>query len=139
MAGPYTILEHPSDVGVEARGSSLAEAFQHAAAGMMSVIVDPSRVDLRDTRTVTVRAADAEQLLVRWLSEVLYLYDATGFVGKEFAMTQWSRTALEAVVRGEPFSAERHRVRTDVKAVTYHLLLVEGGDQGGRVRFYLDI
>ncbi|MER3523616.1 MAG: protein archease [Ignavibacteria bacterium] len=139
MNEPFRILDHPADLGVEANGSTLAEAFQHAAKGLMTVILDLDSVACREAREVVLRASDREQLLVKWLSEILYLYDGGGFVGKEFTITQLSDTALQAQVHGERFDAAKHRTRLDVKAITYHQLAVTLHKQGATVRVYLDM
>jgi len=44
MESGYRILEHPSDVGIEASGPDLREAFRQAAMGMISIVVNPSSV-----------------------------------------------------------------------------------------------
>lgn len=139
MQHGFTILDHPADIGIEATGATLAEAFANAASGMMSVIVDPSSVDDNEERHVRVPASDVEQLLVRWLSEVLFLYDGGKFIGSRFEVRPMSATGLDAVIHGEQLDLTRHRTRLDVKAVTYHQLLVEENVAGARIRVYLDI
>jgi SHS2 domain-containing protein len=133
------ILEHPADIGIEARGSTSVEAFGRAAAALLSLVVDPSTVASREQRRVSVQAADREQLLFRWLSEVLYLYDGAGFVSKEVQVTAWTPTSLEALLTGEPFRPGKHITRTDIKAVTYHQLSVWQDADGWGVRVYVDI
>jgi SHS2 domain-containing protein len=139
MQAGYSILEHPSDIGIEAQGDDLAEAFEQAARGMMSVIVDLSSVDCRAAREIIVTASDVEQLLVKWLSEILYLYDGQQFAAKEFQIQALTDTDLKATVKGEMYSARKHQTKLDVKAVTYHQLLVEENDKGGKVRVFVDI
>ena len=135
----YTILGHPADMGVEASGRSLAEAFEQAAHGLMSIILDISSVEPLESRQIELTASDPEQLLVRWLSEILYLYDGGRFACREFTIYELSKNRLRANVQGEEFSEERHPTRTDVKAVTYHQLCVHEGDHGATVRVFLDI
>jgi SHS2 domain-containing protein len=139
MPGTYEIIAHPSDVGVEAAGSSAEEAFALAAEGMMSVIVDPASVEEREARTVSVEGADEERLLVRWLAEVLWLYDGGGFVPRRFTVGEISGNRLTASALGEPLDPAKHRLRADVKAVTYHGLAVRRAADGCTVRVYLDI
>jgi len=135
----YRIIEHPSDLGIEALGSSLAEAFEAAAQGFISLIIDPATIESTEVKKITLQASDEAQLLVRWLSEILYLYDGQGFICREFSITQISQMSLEATVAGERFSPSKHRTRLDVKATTYHQLLVQQNDHGALVRVYVDI
>lgn len=139
MVSGFKILEHPADVGIEASGASLREAFEHAATGLMSIILDLSLVEIQESKIIKLRANDPEQLLVRWLSEILYLFDGKGFVPKEFSVSALSPTSLTALIRGEQFSATMHRTKLDVKAVTYHQVMVREESDGGYVRVFLDI
>jgi SHS2 domain-containing protein len=139
MQPAFTILDHPADLGIEARGASLAEAFQNAALGLMSIILDLSGVENHECKEIALTGPDHGRLLVKWLSEILYLYDGQGFVCKEFAIHRLTTTSINAILRGEMFNPTRHTTRMDVKAVTYHQLVVREDDQGGLVRVYLDI
>jgi len=139
MEPSFTILEHPSDIGIEARGNTMAEAFQKAAEGLVSLIVDITTVSASDSREILIRAPESSQLLVRWLSEILYFYDGQGFISGKFEISKISGTALTATVRGEPFISKKHKTRLDVKAVTYHQLLVSEDSNGALVRVYFDI
>jgi SHS2 domain-containing protein len=132
-------LDHPSDIGIEAHGSTCAEAFGRAAAALIALLLDPSTVEATDHRAVSVHATDVEQLLIRWLSEILYLYDGRGYVAKEFRIAVCTPTHLEATILGEPVQPERHTMRMDIKAVTYHQLAVWQDGQGWGVRVFLDI
>lgn len=139
MQSDFTILEHPADLGIEARGSSLSVAYQNAAIALMSIILDLSMISPDETREVTIYSNDRDQLLVKWLSEILYLYDGQRFAAKEFHINTFSPTFLQATVRGEKFSESKHRTNIDVKAVTYHQLVVREDEKGGLVRVFLDI
>ncbi|MBI5020067.1 MAG: archease [Ignavibacteriales bacterium] len=139
MKRGYSIIEHPADLGIEANGNSLADAFIQAALGLMSVIVDPDSVESIISKNIHITADDKEQLLVKWLSEILYLYDGKKFISKEFQILLFDDVELNGIAIGEPFSASKHKMRVDVKAITYHQLVVEKNDERGKVRVFLDI
>ena len=139
MNAGFRILEHPSDLGIEARGSSLPETFAAAATGLMSVILDLSTVIPTAEKEIMVKAGDIEQLLVKWLSEILYLYDGGNFVCKEFEIQSLQPNLLCAVVRGTEFSNVKHRTKLDIKAITYHQLVVEEKNDGCLVRVFVDV
>ncbi len=135
----YSILEHPADLGIEARGKTLSGAFEEAALGLSSIIVDLDSVGAINDRTLAVDAEDAESLLVRWLSELLYLYDGEGFLTREVDIQRFSRTRLRANLRGDTYVEGKHRTMLDVKGVTYHQLQIQKVPDGWYVRVYLDI
>jgi SHS2 domain-containing protein len=136
---PFEILEHTADAGVLARGRTLAEAFEHAAQGMFSIMVNLDGVREAEQRSIAVVGHDWPSLLVAWLSELLYHTDVEGLVFSRFEVEDLRPYALGAVAFGEQIDRERHELGTGVKAVTRHMLEVEEGPEGCRVQVLLDI
>ncbi len=139
MKEGYHILEHPSDMGIEAYGNSLKEVFEYAALGLVSIIVDPTTIDPVEQRYIKLKGSDPENLLVKWLSEVLYLYDGQEFLPSDVSIRRLTTRELEAVVTGETVDERKHVFKMDVKAITYHQLKVEEMEDGCVVRVFVDI
>jgi len=120
MPGTFTFLEHTADVGIVATGATLGEALAWAAKGMFSAIADLDRVVPRKRLEVSVISSDSSALVVDWLNELLYRYEAEGFLPREFDVTvDDTGTGLHAQCWGEPIDLERHQILTSVKAATY--------------------
>ena len=136
--GGFNLLEHPADVGIEARGDSLEEAMAWLAAGMFSLIVDPATVRPTDSRHVSVTSRDRVSSVVDWLNELLYQYETTGFLLSHCQVSLGPGGRLEAECRGEPLDPHRHHVLTVVKAATYHQLVVSQTHQW-YIRVILDV
>ena len=142
--GGYSLLEHTADVGINAYGDSLEDALSWLAAGMFSLIVDPSSVALGHAQVVSLVSRDRETLAVDWLNELLYLYEATGFLMKECRIELTPQEAgaasfkLEAHCCGEVLDAARHHILGVIKAATYHQLSVTK-DSLWRVKVILDV
>ncbi|MBI3586075.1 MAG: archease [Ignavibacteriales bacterium] len=139
MKEGFHIIEHPADIGIEACGNSLKDVFEFTALGLISVIVEPTTVDPIEQRFVRLVASDAENLLVKWLSEVLYLYDGQNFLMADVSIEHISTNELEAVITGEPVNERKHEFKLDVKAITYHQLKVVQEKENWLVRVFLDI
>ena len=139
MEQGYRILEHPSDVGIEAFGHNLKEAFEYAALGLTSIIVDPASVDPSDQRFVSLKGSDPENLLVRWLSEIIYLYDGEDYLLSDVKINRLTQGELDASLVGETVIEGKHKLRMDVKAITYHQLKVDQRPEGVVLRVFLDI
>ncbi|MBI5464804.1 MAG: archease [Ignavibacteriales bacterium] len=139
MNSGFRILEHPADVGIEATGKSMREVFELAAMGLMSLIVEPSGVQGVEQRTIHIHASDRENLLVRWLSEILFLFDGEHFLTTQAAVNDLSETALTAVLVGERLNPDKHRLHKDVKAATYHQLSIKQEADGWTARVFFDI
>ena len=137
--GGFEILDHTADVGVAARGETLAEALSWLATGMFSVIADLERVGDGESLEVSVSSHDTGSLVVDWLNELLYQHEALGLLPKEFDVSvDADGKSLTARCAGETFDAERHRGLTAVKAATYHQLEVSHNGEW-RIQVVLDV
>lgn len=135
----FIILEHPADLGIKACGTSLAQAFENVAYGLISLILDSNSIQLVKSRKISLAAGNYQQLLVRWLSEILFLYDGERFAPAELEIRELSPYRLLAQVRGTDFDSAIHETRLDVKAITYHQLLVNQIHGRFCVQIFLDI
>ncbi len=138
----YTILPHTADGKFQAYGRTLEEAFGNAALAMVSLMWDWARIEPLERREIRVEAPDRERLLVRFLGEIVYLFDHERFllgrvVELRIAGAEPGGFELRAVLGGEPLS-ERHEIFGGVKAVTYHDLKIEACD-GVTVQVVVDM
>ena len=76
----YELIDHTADVGIKAYGSSISKAFENAAKGMFDIITDKSEIESIGQYDIKIKSQDLEQLLVDWLSELLYLHSAKNLV-----------------------------------------------------------
>jgi len=135
----FELFEITADVGVSARGSTLAAAFEQAARGMYAVMVELDGVEERESRTVELDAAPAERQLERWLLELLFLTESEDLLFSRFEVVIEESGALRGVAYGERLDRARHELGPEVKAVTRHLLAVRALDGGFEVRVVFDI
>jgi len=121
----YEIIEHTADIGIKAYGKTLSEAFENAAKGMFDIITDKSEVESIGQYEIKLDAPDLEQLLVDWLSELLFLNASQNLVFGFFKVEiDEKKNTLIAQVFGEKYNISKHKVGTEIKAVTYHMLEV---------------
>lgn len=142
----YRILDHTADGKFRAFGETLEEAFGNAALACASLMWDWERVERRVSFAVEVRGRDFEQLLYRFLEEVLYLFETRRFLLG--AVEDLRIEEEEAASIGEPSAApaepaefpptyrftarfygdddiSRYDFHGDVKAVTYNEMKIE--------------
>jgi len=121
----YELIDHTADVGVKAYGTNLSEAFEHAAKAMFDIITDNSEIENTGQYEIILEAPDLEQLLVDWLSELLFLNSANNLVFGFFKVElDEKKKQLTARVFGEKFTLSKHKIGSEIKAVTYHMLEV---------------
>jgi SHS2 domain-containing protein len=139
MTSGFTVLEHTADVGFEARGTTPADLFQQAARALLSIAVDTDAISSRDSHLVHVDGDGYPGLLVNFLEEIVYLFDAGHFAPVDCRVERIGPTALDARLIGEPREPGRHPWKLIVKAVTYHGLEVSPGDDRWSARVFLDV
>ena len=136
-------VDHPSDIGFRAYGKTLEEAFGNAGLAMFEVMVDTKKVRPREEVAVELEAEDEKALLYDWLAHLLYLHGSRDMVFSKFEVGEISEVdggfMLRATVRGEQFDPERHETRTEIKAVTYHLMEIERSAERCSVQTIVDI
>lgn len=137
--GFYEIIDHTADVGLRVHGGHLAHVFEKAALGFYDLMVSLTAIEARQVRHVRVEAETLDELLVRWLSELLYLFDVAGFLGRKVHVVLEPQWRLDATVHGEVFDPQRHELKLLYKAVTYHRASVEFSDGSWTAQVILDI
>jgi protein archease len=121
----YELIEHTADVGIKAYGKNISEAFENAAKGMFDIITDNSEIESTGEYEIHLEAPDLEQLLVDWLSELLFLNSAKNLVFSFFKVElDEKNNSLSAHVFGEKYNISKHKIGSEIKAVTYHILEV---------------
>jgi SHS2 domain-containing protein len=131
-------VDHSGDVAIEAWGETRERLFENATLGLLSLISSGS-VGSTVERSIVVSSARPEDLLVDWLGEVIRNWSTHAEVYGSVRVDSVDEGGARGVVSGEPLDVDRHRLRFDVKAATYHDSLYEttGGEYHARVVFDL--
>jgi SHS2 domain-containing protein len=120
----YEFFNHTADVGIRVFGNSLAELFENAGFALFDIITDISRVREGETRCITISRDSIDELLVEWLSRLLYLNATELLLCSKFHIREIAEQSLTGKAWGEIFQDHRHVIKTEIKAVTYHGLRV---------------
>ena len=118
-------IDHTADAGITVRANSMKKLFSRAAWGMFSVITDMRTVQPKERELVSIDALDREALMVEWLSELNYRHVTRGKVFCKFEMIDLNGHSLAAEIHGEVIDPQHHTVYTEIKAVTFHGLVIE--------------
>jgi SHS2 domain-containing protein len=135
----YETFDHTADLGVRVFGQTAKELFANAAYALFDLLTDVKRIRETLGFDLHVEAADREELLVRWLSELLFLSESPGYLFKRFSISHLDQTSLRAVAHGETFDPSRHAFNLEIKAVTYHQVAVKEEDGKWEARVIFDI
>ncbi|MCX7794705.1 MAG: archease [Thermodesulfovibrionales bacterium] len=145
----FEIIDISGDVGLRVEGKELEEIFINATRGLYSLITDPDSIKPEKTLNIQVRAHSIESLLVNFLNELIFHFDAYGFIGRSIDLEsnikginipgEDSELWIKALLKGEDFDPEKHERRLLVKAATYHNLKFYREGDRWRVEIIFDI
>jgi protein archease len=137
----HEFFDHTGDIGVRITASSLEGLFAEAGLALTHAVISAADITPRDYEDVELESADVELLLVDWLSELLYRFDARGFLTAHADVTidRADNWRLAGRIAGETFDPHRHRVNVLVKAVTYHGLHVRREGQVWAAQMIFDV
>lgn len=139
-------FDHTADAGVRIEAVSPAELLRETARAFLSVLMEPdacewSEKDSQEIR-VDLTAPDSESLLVDFLNELIYLFDSRRLIFPELIVEEVKLGAgavLRGRLRGGPWDPRRHKLRTQVKAATYHGLEVRESEKGLSAEVIFDL
>ena len=128
-------LAHTADWELEVWAPDLATLLEQAARGMyalsgMRLLPGPPQ-----ERLIALHAADAEGLLVRFLTELLWVEQEEKLGFDQFAISVEGQCDLRAELSGSTIA----KLDKEIKAVTYHNLAVQITSQGLRVNIVFDV
>jgi SHS2 domain-containing protein len=135
----YETFDHTADIGIRVFGHTVEEVFTNAAYALFDQLTDLRKVGNRATQEISVEGVDREDLLIRWLGELLFLCQGRGYLFKEFSILSLDSNSLKATARGEIFDPSRHRIKTEIKAVTYHQIELKRADEGWEGKVVFDV
>ena len=139
MKRGFEIIDHTADVGIIAYGADVKELFSNAALALFSLITEPESIEEKLQRGLEISSEDRDSLLVEWLNELIYLFDAEHILFNKFEIEGLSRNQLKATCYGEKIDPSKHRIRTGIKAATYHMLEVDRDNNGYKAQIIFDV
>jgi SHS2 domain-containing protein len=126
----YRITPHHSELAVKVFGSSQLELFQNSGWALFDVTTDIEKIETKDCVPLEVEGTDQDDLLVNWVRELLYLYQGSGYLLKEFRINELGDKLVKAEACGEKIDPDRHEIKKEIMAIAYDKSrMAKTGDQ----------
>lgn len=135
----YELFDHTADIGVHIFGRTLEEIYANGAYALFDLLTNLKRVEEKIRLPIQAQGKDPEELLVRWLSELLFLFESKGFLIKKITVSHSDQGSIKGEARGEYFDPSRHERKMEIKAVTYHQLTVKKTNGIWKARVIFDV
>ena len=133
------IFDHTADIGLEIWGDSFDAVFEEAAKALFGLMVDLKQVAPRESVAIELEAETGEELFIKWLKELLFIFDTKHLLLSQFQIEDLTFNRLKARISGEPLNKSKHRLGREVKAVTRHMFEFAKSPSGFRAKIILDI
>jgi SHS2 domain-containing protein len=134
----WKLLEHTADIRLEVYGATLEDLFINAALGFSDIILPEAELTPQTELEIKVEADSAEELLVNWLRELLFLNQTRKLIMTHAQIIVFAETNLLAKVS---FADNPPDVESsfEIKGVTYHGLSILRNNEGYSARIVFDI
>jgi len=142
----FKYLEHEADVGLEAEGATLEEAFSEGAKATFNIMVDIKEVSPKKRVDIYCEADSLPSLFIQWLNELLSQADLNGMFFSRFEVAHVrqisdkdNKWVAEGAAYGEAIDTSRHTLKTEAKAATYYGLKYETKGKRHIFRCVIDV
>ncbi len=134
----WKLLEHTADIRLEVYGATLEDLFINAALGFSNIILPEAELISETELEIKVEADSAEELLVNWLRELLFLNQTRKLIMTHAQVILFTEIDLLAKVS---FTIIPPEVESsfEIKGVTYHGLSIIKNSEGYSARIVFDI
>lgn len=134
----YEYFEATADIGFNAYGKDLNEAFENAGIAMFNIITDTCDVEAEKEVSFDISSEDEVALLYDYLEELLFHHEVDFMLFSEFHVEIDENLHLKAKIKGEEINWDKHERKTEIKAITFHKMAVEKTN-GVKLRAIVDL
>tara|TARA_B100000085_G_scaffold85950_2_gene77566 strand:- start:4772 stop:5185 length:414 start_codon:yes stop_codon:yes gene_type:complete len=133
-------FEHTADIGIEVETSTISRAFEEAALGFSEIITGGNLPKELISNDVSIESDNLDSLLVHFISYLVVLFDTDLFISgfAKIEIFKGENFLLKGILKGDIYDQSKHGYGVEIKAVSYHQLLVEEGPPS-RLRVILDL
>ena len=127
----FEYFDVTADIGYYAYGNNLNEAFENAGLAIFNIISDTSNIKAEIEKTFEITSEDEVSLLYDYLEELLFLHEIDFMLFSYFKVEikKDSKYYLRANIKGESIDWNKHERKSEIKAITYHLMSVDVSDK----------
>jgi SHS2 domain-containing protein len=126
----YTVLKRTSDLSIRVQGKTQAELLSNSACALFDLMTDLEKVQVRENLPLEVEGVDRDDLIVNWIRELLYLFQGSGYLLKEFKIQEARDDYVRAEVSGEKYHPDLHEIQREIRSLIYQQCRMEKtGDQ----------
>ncbi len=131
----HRFVEHTGEVELRLFAAEFGELYAEAGRALARLMLEEAEEASKSTVMLRVEAEDRQELLFEWLNELIYHSEVEKVVFVDFSILEISEGHLVA----EATALRPLRLRTAVKAATFHDLCVVHTGDGWSATVVLDV
>ena len=135
----FEFFDHTADIGAHVYGATQEELFQNAAAALYHALGEFKLKGDRKTEFLKLKADTQEELLVEFLGELLFRFDARRLLFDQIEVQELKPNYLAAKIGGAEVDLANSEPNYEIKAVTYHQTKIETSGDGWRASVIFDV
>jgi len=141
MAFKYLEDIATADIAVEVSANSKEQLFQDAANAVFDSMTEVRKIQPLECKEIRLENRELDKLLFDWLAEIIFIKDRDEmlFNRAEVVITGNKPFVLKGKVWGEKIDLEKHELRNDIKAVTFHRFKIEEVNGQWKANIIFDI
>lgn len=144
--GIYKTLQHTADIGIEVLADNLSEAFCLSVEALVSLMIewkeDKSQLQQNQpviSQKIVITGGDWEDVLVNLLTEVLYYFETQSWIAINLNISTLQEFELSGTLDFLLYDEENFQLIQEIKAITYHKMIIDIKPEAVCFRFYLDL
>lgn len=135
----YKLIDHTADIGLEVESADIEGIFVRSGLAIFDLMFGLDSISKRASRGFHIEGDDLRELLVAWLNELLYVYAVENMIFSDFCDVDLKEQSFKATGLGEKFDPDKHRIEMEIKAATYHGLVLEKINGLWRTKIIFDV
>jgi SHS2 domain-containing protein len=135
----YHISKHASDLTVRVSGKTQADLLSNSGFALFDLITDLDTVQSRESLPIEAEGVDQDDLIVNWMRELLYVFQVSGYLLKEFRIQEIKDNHVRAEGRGEKYDPDTHEIRQELRSVLYEQCRMEKTGNQWKARLTFEI
>ena len=143
MVWEYNFFDHTADIAVDVEADTLNELFIASAYAWRDSISDDRKSSQSQERSLVLSENNLEILLVTFLSELNYLYQSESWMMDSIQCIEINKEddtwKLSIKILGCNFNRNDMKLKSEIKAITYHQMEIKEENGKFSTRIVFDI
>jgi SHS2 domain-containing protein len=133
----YRYINHTADLGIEVKARTFKELLKNISNAIFETQISGA-VDAVKIMRFSIQSKTLGDLVIDWCRELIYNFAVKGFIPKIYRISI-KKSSLAAELTGDTFSIEKHKVKLEIKNVTYHKFKLKKLQTGYKAMLIFDV